>query len=39
LDIPNAPSDRLPQTSQKVKPAKRDEEEDELSKMAAWANS
>lgn len=40
LNIPTAPSHNLPQTSntaQRVKP--RSEEEDELSKMAAWANS
>lgn len=39
LNIPNAPSEKLPQTSKKEKPAARNEEEDELSKMAAWANS
>ena len=38
LNIPTAPSHNLPQTSEKAKPAKNDEE-DELSKMAAWANS
>lgn len=45
LNIPAAPSHNLPQTSTKVKPAvantssKRYDDEDELQKMAAWANS
>lgn len=40
LNIPEAPSHNLPQTSEKAKPAAaRNDEEDELSKMAAWANS
>lgn len=39
LEIPSAPSHNLPQTSQKVKPTAKKDEDDELSQMAAWANS
>ncbi|CAF0778409.1 unnamed protein product [Brachionus calyciflorus] len=39
LNIPSAPTNKLPQTSGKATANKKSEEEDELSRMAAWANS
>lgn len=45
LNIPTAPSTNLPTTSEKVTPSatrtatKKYDDEDELQKMAAWANS